>query len=220
MIINKNNYNINYFIDSKLITENAIKNGNHRHDHLRFATEQTETLGEVLEFGVWSGVTINIMAEKFPNDKLHGFDSFEGLPENWFMTENELEKGLAERNKGFFAVDNLPKVHSNVRLWKGWFNSTIPKYIEEINPTHIKFLHIDCDLYSSTKTIFNLLNDQIVKGTVIVFDEFYPFTGKKLYELWAEHEYKALKEWVEEYNREFIILGRSNYQQCSIKILK
>lgn len=33
-----------------------------------------------LEFGVANGKTINYIS-KFTNDKVHGFDSFEGLPE-------------------------------------------------------------------------------------------------------------------------------------------
>jgi hypothetical protein len=220
MIINKSNYNIAHFIDSQLVTPSAVKNGTHRYNHLKFAMEQVSITGEVLEFGVYSGASINMIAEKFLEDIVHGFDSFEGLPEAWAMTKKDITRGNPRVAKGHFSVGQLPSVHSNVRLWKGWFNSTLPLHIKEIAPAQIKFLHVDCDLYSSTKTIFDLLNNHIVKETVIVFDEFYPFRDKTEYELWERHEYKALKEWVERYDREFTILGRSNYQQCSIKILK
>ena len=223
MIITKDNYDIRYFLESKLIAETENwknKDGDHRNKHLDFAMNNAMIDGEILEFGVFSGHTINIISEKFHSHTIHGFDSFEGLPESWFMTQKEQEKGRAKRKKGHFSVTELPAVNSNVRLWKGWFDKTIPEYLDEISPLQIKFLHVDSDLYSSAKTIFDSLNSLIVKGTVIVFDEFYAFGGKGVYELWEEHEYKALKEWQDKFGREFEILAHSKHQQCCIKITK
>jgi len=110
----------------------------------------------------------------------------------------------------------LPTVPNNVEFWVGWFDQTIPKYIgSHIAP--IKLLHVDCDLYVSTKTIFDMLNDRIVKGTVIVFDDFYPW-GKIPYPNWADGEYKALQEWIETYDRQFTVLSHNKHQQCAILI--
>src|SRR5437868_900632 len=39
--------------------------------------------GHVVEFGVFKGGTIRYIAAKDPNRTVHGFDSFEGLPEAW-----------------------------------------------------------------------------------------------------------------------------------------
>lgn len=216
-MINKYNYNIEKFHSAQVVTSTiSNKGGPKRLAHLKESLNYISIDGAVLEFGVFSGVTINLISNILSSDIIHGFDSFEGLPEDWFMNKKEKDQGITKRHKGFFAVDNLPTVNNNVKLWKGWFNSTIPQYIN-ISNQPIKFLHIDCDLYSSTKTIFTLLNNFIVSGTIIVFDEFYPW-GIGEYDLWEDHEYKALKEWVEEYDRKFEVISHNDYQQCAIKI--
>jgi hypothetical protein len=84
----------------------------------------------------------------------------------------------------------IPRVNSNVILHKGLFEESIPDFLKEYNPISISFLHIDCDLYSSTKTIFDFLGDFIKAGTVIIFDELI------CYHAWREHEYKAWMEFV------------------------
>jgi hypothetical protein len=52
----------------------------------------------------------------------------------------------------------------------------------------VSLLHVDCDLYWSTKCILDLLTDRIASGTVIVFDEFWNYPG------WQDHEVKAFDE--------------------------
>jgi len=132
--------------------------------------------GYILEFGVFRGTSINFMAS-LTNETIYGFDSFEGLPEDW----------IPKRSKGYFAMDKLPAVASNVKLIVGWFKDTIPEW--KVNHTgNIGFIHVDCDLYSSTKTIFDELNSQIIPGTIIAFDELLN------YREWLEHEWKALNE--------------------------
>lgn len=63
----------------------------------------------ILEFGVFEGNTIYYIAGKLPNYTVHGFDSFEGLPECW-------RDGAPN---GHFAMDQLPDVADNVELHKG-----------------------------------------------------------------------------------------------------
>ena len=187
-----------------------------RGKHLKKALNRVEIDGAFLEFGVHSGVTINtIAAHKASDNKVvHGFDSFEGLPEDWFTHHTHKTK----YTKGYFAVDELPKVDKKVKLWKGWFTDTIPQYLEE-HQEQIAFLHIDSDLYSSAIDVLYGLKDYIVEGTIIVFDDFYPW-GRKNYPLWQEGEYKALKEWAIEFDRHIEVLYHSSHQQTSIKILK
>ena len=187
-----------------------------RYDHLSAVCKLDLIEGDILEFGVYQGGTINFMAEQFPNQTLYGFDSFEGLPEDWKISFNEK---FNKHKKGYFAVDNLPVVKNNVSLVKGFFDTSLPKWLTTNKINTIKILHIDSDLYSSAKIVFDNLNNFIVPGTVIVFDEFYPW-GRKRYETWEEHEYKALCEWVEKYNRTFEVVYRNNHQQCSIRITK
>ena len=112
-----------------------------------------------LEFGVASGNTINYIS-KFTNDKVYGFDSFEGLPEKW---RDGFDKGAFNKN-GY-----LPQVNSNVELIKGWFNETLLNFINT-HDKKVSFIHMDADLYSSTKYIFDILKDYIDTDCIIVFD--------------------------------------------------
>jgi hypothetical protein len=66
--------------------------------------------------------------------------------------------------------------------------------------------------------VLTLLNDRIVPGTVIAFDEMYPWSDPDAYDLWAEGEYRALGEWLSEFDREFRPLLRSGHQQCSLVV--
>ena len=106
---------------------------------------------------------------------------------------------------------NAPQVNENVRLVKGWFNETLPAFVKE-HAEPCAFIHVDCDLYSSTKTIFDNLKNQIVSGTVIAFDEYFNYPG------WQEGEYKAFMEYVEENNIEFEYIARTDYEQVAVRI--
>ena len=152
-----------------------------KHEVLLHTLEHVPKGGLVLEFGVWTGRTINTIAERVGRSRtVHGFDSFEGLPEDWYG---------AYKEGTFHTGGKLPKVRSNVVLHKGWFDKTLPDFASS-QSEKIAFLHIDCDLYSSTKTIFEFLGDRILPGTVILFDEYFNYPG------WREHEYKAFKEFI------------------------
>lgn len=119
-----------------------------------------------LEFGVAEGKTINYIS-KFTKNTVYGFDSFIGLPEKW---RDGFDKGAFTRN------GELPKVNSNVTLIKGWFNETLPAFIKEQNKK-VSFLHLDADLYSSTKCILDCLKDYLDENCVVVFDELVNYPG-------------------------------------------
>lgn len=167
---------------------------------LKHALSLAKLNGLFCEFGVYSGRTINFMASLTQN-KIYGFDSFEGLPEKW-------RDGFS---KGHFALNNLPKVEDNVILLKGWFDQTLPLFLKEHNEP-LAFLHIDCDLYSSTKIIFDLCKNYIRAGTIIVFDEFFNYPN------WQQGEFKAFNEFIEQNAIRFEYIGYCHHQ-VGIKIL-
>jgi len=134
--------------------------------------------GLYLEFGVFSGTSINHIAAQIPQT-IYGFDSFEGLPERW----------RDRLGKDYFKVKGLPSVRSNVTLVKGWFDKTLPEFLKQ-HPGDAAFIHVDCDLYSSTKTIFDCLESRIKPGTIIVFDEYFNYPG------WKDGEFKAFQEFI------------------------
>ena len=154
-----------------------------------------------LEFGTWKGESINILSKIMPDVTFYGFDSFEGLPN----TEGVWEK------KRFNENGKMPKVNKNVKLIKGYFDVTLPDFVKNHNEK-IAFLHIDSDIYSSAKTIFDNLYHLIEPGTIIEFDEYYYYIG------WREHEYKAFQEFCKKYNVKYEYIA-TFLHRMSVKII-
>lgn len=134
--------------------------------------------GLVCEFGVFEAETLNHIAGRLPKRSVFGFDSFEGLPECW---RPDFASGA------FGTGGRLPRVEPNVTLVKGWFDETLPEFAAE-HAGPVALLHIDCDLYFSTKCVFEHLGDRFVPGSILVFDEFFNYPG------WEEHEFRAFSE--------------------------
>jgi Macrocin-O-methyltransferase (TylF) len=107
-----------------------------------------------LEFGVQSGHSLELIAQRL---SVVGFDGFTGLPEDW-----------GPYPKGSFAQEP-PATDS--RLVIGMFSDTLPTFdFTTVDP--LRLVHIDCDLYSSTKTVLNYLCPNLIPGVIVVFDEF------------------------------------------------
>jgi hypothetical protein len=149
------------------------------HDTLRWALAQAPPDGLALEFGVWSGTTLNIITPTRPRGTVFGFDSFEGLPERW-------RTGF---DTGSFSAERLPDV-PGAELVVGWFEDTVPAWTAE-HPEPAAFVHLDADLYSSTATVLDHIGDRLVEGSIVVFDEYFNYPG------WHDHEHKAWTEFVE-----------------------
>jgi hypothetical protein len=169
---------------------------------LGYALSQVTLAGSILEFGVFKGGTIRYIARRCPDRVVHGFDSFEGLPVAW--------EGTGHDRGAFHAGGKLPNVPSNVRLHSGFFDRSLPVWTSE-NPDPLAFLHVDCDLYQSTKTIFDVLEERIRPGLVIVFDEYFG------YHHWQQGEHKAFQEFVERTGRRFRYLCHA-YHQVAVVI--
>jgi hypothetical protein len=162
-----------------------------------------EDLALICEFGVASGKTINFIGQLFPDHTIYGFDSFEGLPEDW-------RDGFT---KGAFKTEAPPKVRSNVRLIQGHFQDSLEPFLEK-HPQGAAFMHIDCDLYSSTKTVLENFHSRIKTGTIIVFDEYFNYPE------WQAGEYKAFAEYIEKSVFSFEYIGYCRYhQQVALKIV-
>jgi len=148
-----------------------------------------------LEFGVWKGDSLRIWSQllKNPRSSLHGFDSFEGLPEAW----NQMPKGTFDV-KGAIPRFDDPRVV----LHKGWFNETLPGMTW---PEHQRLVvNLDADLYSSTRYVLDTLGHDINTGTILVFDEFFD----------RFNELKAFDEFIESTKMRFRFLGGVLSQAC------
>lgn len=145
-----------------------------------------------LEFGVYRGSTINYIS-KFTEDVVYGFDSFQGLPEKW----------RDHFDKGAFNLNGVPpQVNKNVELIIGLFQDTLIDFLKKHNKK-INFIHIDCDLYTSTKFILNATFPYLNKECIVLFDELinYPgFDGET-------GEFRAFYEFTNEKNVKYKWLG-------------
>jgi hypothetical protein len=189
-----------YYSSKMLLAKNFPSNL----DLLTHAVRLKPAGGLNLEFGVASGRTINHIAT-LTEETVYGFDVFTGLPESW-------RTGF---EAGRFATPP-PSVRENVKLVEGLFEETIDTFLVKNNDQgkQIAFLHIDCDIYSSTKTIFDKLGFLIKKDTIIVFDEYFNYPG------WREHEFKAFQEFITENNKSYKYIGFvSRHQQVCIQII-
>ena len=168
---------------------------------LRETTAFVKLDGLYLEFGVYQGFTINYIAKLFPTKTIYGFDSWQGLPEDWNHNNKHFSKGSYSTN------GVIPTVPPNVELVSGLFEDTLPEFIKNNPDAKTAFVHIDSDLYSSAKTIFKYFGHTFVAGTVIVFDEYVQDAGEK----------QAFEEWLEEAGL-FAAMIRSTEEQASFII--
>lgn len=181
---------------AQFITENlhdAVLYQN-RTDFWRFILERLPAAGEICEIGVFQGVSVNLIADSLSkrNDPrlVHGFDAFEGLEEDWSG------EGLAA---GYFDQGGkLPDVRKNVRLHKGWVQSTLAPFLATIEKPVIALVHIDTDTYTPARCILDTVKPHLVKGSIIVFDELIGYPN------WRMHEYKALVETLDAADYDYI----------------
>jgi O-methyltransferase len=148
---------------------------------------------DYLEFGVWKGESIRMWTRlnQNPDSRFVGFDSFEGLPEDW----------TGELAKGAFDLGGVPPdiQDHRVQLVKGLFQDTLPAFLKDFSPRDESplVIHIDADLYSSALYILTKMDDFIRPGTIVIFDDFSS----------ATHEFRAFKDYCQSYRRKLKPVG-------------
>ena len=162
-----------------------------------FALARAPAEGLCAEFGVWNGYSINHFARRLGARRIFGFDSFEGLQEDW---------SGAGAPKGTFGRGGvLPPVEANVTLVKGWFDKTIPGFLAA-NAGPFAFVHIDCDTGPAARAALAEIGPRLVPGTVIVFDEYFGYRG------WRQGEHMAWREYAERHRIAADYVGFSHQQ--------
>jgi len=152
-------------------------------DRIMYFRDQVERVanvpGDIVECGVSIGhgaLLFLLLSEYVGVERVYyGFDSFDGFPDPVEMDEKTPITG-----RGFWANPpetvmkvlrdgRIPEpwIKERVRLTKGWFRDTLPKY-----DGRIALLHLDCDLYESYKFCLETLYDKVAPGGVIMFDEY------------------------------------------------
>ena len=168
----------------------------HRHitlDHALAAAKDVS--GMALEFGVYRGETLERIARARDDKQVYGFDSFQGLPEFW-LPDHQAGRFGPDDPAGVRGVPEIP----GAELVVGWFDETVPGFMAE-HPGPVAFLHVDCDLYSSTKTVLEHAGPRLQPGSIVVFDEYFNYPG------WQGHEFRAWQEYVAATGTQFSYLA-------------
>lgn len=187
-----------------------IRDYDKRYKHYDFIVEHLNLSDKkitYLEFGVAKGHSFKWWLEKNKNplSGFWGFDTFEGLPENWgaFYSKGDMSYTVPDFND------------DRAKFVKGLFQDTLFKFIQtekpSLAPDHIKIIHMDADLYSATAFALAMLYPYLNKGDIIMFDEFNV----------PMHEYKAYKEFTENFYVKLIPLSAvNNFYQLSFIVDK
>jgi O-methyltransferase len=159
----------------------------HRFDLYDFIAREVIAEGAIdyLEFGVWKGESLIRWTElnAHPESRFWGFDSFEGLPEDW--------SGVCPAGS-FDLGGKAPTIADpRVRLVKGWFHNTLPGFLKTFQPRSRLVINHDSDLYTSVMYCLTMTDRVMVPGTVVMFDEF----SSPL------HEFRAFQDYTHSYQR-------------------
>ena len=159
---------------------------------------------DYLEFGVFQGESIRYWTSinKRPESRFFGFDSFEGLPEDW-------KDGMPRGH--FDTGGSTPKIaDARVQFVKGWFVNSVPPFARDFTTRNRLVLHLDADLYSSTMLPLVHFERLMTAGTLLIFDEFYD----------REHEYKALMDWQKIFGREVrVVAEMDNFSKICAELV-
>lgn len=135
-----------------------------------FAKESANLPGEVAELGVYRGAGSRIIYEAInKKKKFYLFDSWEGLPqtdaagdENW--DEGELQEADIDEVKKLLHEDDFIFI-------QGFFPQSLETFDMPADEK-FSFVHMDMDLYTSTKDALDYFYPRMVQGGMIIIDDF------------------------------------------------
>jgi O-methyltransferase len=157
----------------------------------KFGLDKKEVL--YMEFGVASGSSFFWWMKKNtnPDSAFRGFDTFEGLPEDW-----------GGFKKGAMAFDQKEVTDNRAEFIRGIFQESLHPFIESNKELlkKPKIIHLDADLFSSTIFVLSQLFPFLKKGDIIFFDEFNV----------ANHEFLAFKIFTESFYVKLEPIGAVN----------
>src|SRR5690606_29764873 len=140
--------------------------------------------GDILEFGVYKGTSLvrllsfRNLLESENSRKVFGFDIFGKFPDT---LELESDREFVQRfeNAGGYGISKSElefhlknKGLGNYELIEGDIMETVPGYLANNPSKKIALLHIDVDVYEPTKMILENLWDKVVKGGIVMLDDY------------------------------------------------
>lgn len=165
--------------------------------------EKLNTEINYIEFGVAAGNSFKwwLQQNTDANSMFYGFDTFEGLPEDW----GHFKKGA------FSNKNNLPEINDKRgKFFKGLFQETLPKFLKELDGNKKNVIMMDADLYTATLFALTSLAPFLKKDDIIFFDEF----------VVPMHEFKAFLDFTESYYIQLeLIAASNNYYFTAFKVV-
>ena len=159
-------------------------------NHLEIYNKIINLPGDILEFGVYKGTSMvrllsfrNLLENEFSR-KITGFDNFGKFPDKLQLESDRIFVERFEKAGGYGIskeeLENLleKKGFSNFKLIKGDIAETIPEFLAGNPSLKISLLHIDVDVYEPTKLILDNFWNKIVKGGVLMLDDYGTVTGE------------------------------------------
>ena len=165
---------------------------------------------DYLEFGVAQGKSLMYWLNLNKNNEsdFYGFDTFRGLPEPFDRIRYTDQIGEFNNDGEHPIIDD-----DRVCFITGLFQDTLPTFLQTYSPNNQLIIHNDSDLYSSSLYLLTRLNDFIIAGSIIIFDEFFC----------SSHEFQAFFDYSKSYQRSYEVLaatsiGKQRYTQVAIQI--
>lgn len=171
---------------SNLRSSVRIQDTNYHQKYHKKCLEYVTLKGLWLEFGVYRGRSICTFADNNNGEMIFGFDSFEGLPEFWdpenpqgvYSLGGQIPAGAIcgnnDDNPGMYSKEPTKTIRpwpKNVTLIKGLFQDTLDDFLQSNAEIPISFIHLDCDLYSSSKFVLDKVKNRFRDGTILLMDD-------------------------------------------------
>lgn len=124
---------------------------------------------DFLEFGVYRGDTMRqwLGLNGHPQSRFWGFDSFSGFPQDWRTLARTVPR--AE----FDTRGAIPDIRDErVKFVKGFFQQSLPPFLDAFSPRNRLILHLDADMYTSTLYVLAKMDKYLAPGSLLLFDEF------------------------------------------------
>ncbi len=151
--------------------------------HYEIYKKILELPGDFIECGVFKGIsltrflTFRKILENEHSRGFYGFDMFGKFAKaRNIKDKNFVKKWVNEAGDGI-SLDELIKIFNkkkfeNYELIKGDIKNTLPKFLEKNPHIKISMLHLDLDIYEPTKFALDKLVKKIVKGGIILIDDY------------------------------------------------
>ena len=161
--------------------------------------------GEIIECGVFKGnslmrwIKFRSLLENSYSRKIYGFDTFGNFPDASIEEEKskreEFIKEAGDQSiKKNDLIEYLKKLnlYENIFLIEGDININVPSFVNKYSEIRIALLHVDVDLYEPTKICLDKFYPHIVKGGIIILDDYGAFPGanKAIEEFLEDKEFK------------------------------